>query len=156
MLEQFMQIMPVLFFALLLWLAGLSFMFYRLQSHYNKLGKGVKSQNLIKIIEDQISEIKKTKSDVSELGNFIAKMDRSNALNIQKIGLLRFNPFHETGGDQSFSLCLLDRDENGFVLTCLHTRDRTRVYAKPIQKAVSEYELSNEEMKALKLAQKHG
>lgn len=73
-------------------------------------------------------------------------------MNVQKIGLVRFNPFNETGGDHSFSLALLDGNGNGFVMTGLHTRERTRLYIKPIRNLKSEYELSQEEQKAIKEA----
>jgi len=72
----------------------------------------------------------------------------------QKLGLIRFNPFNETGGNNSFSLVLLDGKNNGWVMTGLHTRERTRLYVKPIKNLKSEYELSDEEKKALEKAVK--
>ena len=50
----------------------------------------------------------------------------------QRVGLVRFNPFEDTGGNQSFALALLDAEGNGWVLSSLHARTGTRVYAKPI------------------------
>jgi len=49
-----------------------------------------------------------------------------------KIKLTRFNPFKDTGGNQSFILTLLDSSNSGIILTSLHNRDNTRIYAKPI------------------------
>ena len=70
---------------------------------------------------------------------------------IQKVGFVRFNPFPQTGGDQSFSLSLLDENDNGFVLSSLHSRDTTRFYAKTIKNGQGDgYELSKEEKKAIK------
>ena len=67
-----------------------------------------------------------------------------------KIGLVRFNPFDELGGDQSFILCLLDNSQSGAIITSLHNRDSTRVYAKAIKNGQSENAtLSKEETKAL-------
>lgn len=67
-----------------------------------------------------------------------------------KINLIRFNPFDDLGGDQSFVLCLLDNANSGVIITSLHTRDSTRVYAKAIKNGQSQdLALSKEETKAL-------
>lgn len=74
--------------------------------------------------------------------------------NIQKVGLVKFNPFNETGGDHSFSLALLDGHKNGIIITSLHTRERTRLYVKDVSSGKSKIELSDEEKKALQLSLK--
>jgi hypothetical protein len=67
-----------------------------------------------------------------------------------KLQLVRFNPFNDVGGDQSFILCLLDKTNTGVIITSLHTRDSTRVYAKAIKNGSCESQsLSKEETKAL-------
>lgn len=72
-----------------------------------------------------------------------------------KIGLVRFNPFSETGGNQSFCLALLDGEDSGLVISSLHTRQTTRIYAKPVKKGKGDgYELSAEEKQAIKNAKK--
>ena len=68
------------------------------------------------------------------------------------IGLVRFNPFEDTGGNQSFALALLDRNGDGFVVSSLHARAGTRVYAKAVAAGKSEAALSDEEAEALRLA----
>ena len=73
---------------------------------------------------------------------------------MQKYGFVRFNPFGDMGGDHSFCLALLNGKHTGFVLTGLHTRERTRVYVKHIKRGKSEYDLSKEERKALEQALK--
>ena len=65
------------------------------------------------------------------------------------MGVVRYNPFSDTGSDQSFSIALLDSDNNGMVITSLYSRDGNRVYAKPVKNNVSEYSLSNEEKEAI-------
>ncbi len=67
-----------------------------------------------------------------------------------KINLSRFNPFDEIGGDQSFILCLLDNTNSGVIITSLHNRESTRVYAKTILNGQNDGQsLSKEETKAL-------
>ena len=71
-------------------------------------------------------------------------------MNIQKIGLLRFNPFKDTGGDQSFVLALLDNNDTGIVISALYSRLGTRWYAKKVAEGKGlEHELSDEEKKAI-------
>ena len=71
---------------------------------------------------------------------------------IQRVGLVRFNPFEDTGGNQSFALALIDAPGDGFVVSSLHSRTGTRVYAKAISDGRSEGALSDEEAEALRLA----
>ena len=71
------------------------------------------------------------------------------------MGLVRYNPFAETGGDQSFCLSLLDGNNNGLVISSLHSRENTRIYAKPVKKGkAANYDLSTEEKEAVKKAKK--
>ena len=70
----------------------------------------------------------------------------------QRVGLVRFNPFEDTGGNQSFALALLDAEGNGWVLSSLHARAGTRVYAKAIRGGRSDGALSEEETAAIKQA----
>ena len=73
-----------------------------------------------------------------------------DSLKPYKIKLVRYNPFEELGGDQSFILCLLDNTNSGVIITSLHNRDSTRIYAKPIINGESDnMALSKEETKAL-------
>ena len=67
-----------------------------------------------------------------------------------KMGLTRYNPFEDLGGDQSFILCLLDQHNSGVIITSLHNRDLTRVYAKPIKNGEGEnFSLSKDEKSAI-------
>jgi len=66
-----------------------------------------------------------------------------------KVSVVRYNPFGDIGGDQSFSIAMLDDYNNGVVVTSHYGRDANRVYAKPIKEGKPEYTLSNEENKAL-------
>lgn len=94
------------------------------------------------------------KKGFAEINKRLKFLEEDGKDHIQKVGLVRFNPFKELGGDHSFSLAILDNKESGIILTSLHTRDRTRVYMKEIKNGKSEYELSAEELKALDIAKK--
>lgn len=92
-------------------------------------------------------EIKELKENFTDFKN-LSKSD------LQKVGLVKFNPFNEIGGDHSFSLALLDGHKNGIIITSLHTRERTRLYVKEILLGKAKLELSKEEQKALQLSLK--
>lgn len=110
--------------------------------------------------EEQIIEaISKLKEGYDKSTNNLAKLEsdleeliQKSAFFIQKVGFTRFNPFEETGGDQSFSVALLDKNNDGFVLTSLHTRSGTRTYAKQIIDGKNKQEFSKEEQKVIKIA----
>lgn len=120
----------------------------------NRLTKGAKEKELVKILENILAEATKNTGGIEELKKQIARIDTEGVAHIQKVGLIKFNPFSEVGGDHSFSVAILDASDTGVVLTSIHTRDRTRVYAKVIRKGKSQTELSIEEKKALAEAQK--
>ena len=71
---------------------------------------------------------------------------------VQNVGMVRFNPFRDAGGDQSFCIALLDEKQNGVVISSLYARDGVRVYGKPIQAGASTYTLSEEERQAISKA----
>jgi len=68
---------------------------------------------------------------------------------IQKTGIVRFNPFSDIGGNQSFAIALLDEKNNGFVISSLFVKEGNRVYAKAVKDGKSEHSLSNEEIEAI-------
>ncbi len=71
---------------------------------------------------------------------------------LHRVGVVRFNPFSDTGGDQSFAVALLDGHDDGVVFSGLHSRAGCRVYAKPVTGGTSTYNLSAEEQEAIQKA----
>lgn len=149
------RLSTVILSLLLVWLGVLSALFYRLFSHYQKLTKGVTKRDLRSVLEKLLKDFEEDKKRVDSLLKEMKKVKKEILHDIQKIGLVRFNPFAETGGDQSFCLSLLDGEDSGLVISSLHSRDTTRVYAKPVNKGKSTgYQLSDEEKRAIKDAKK--
>lgn len=93
--------------------------------------------------------VEEVNTRLDELDEEYKRLDITNSLASQKISIVRFNPFGDTGGDQSFSLAVLDAHDSGYVLTSIHGRQGTRVYVKPIDFGKSKYSLSAEEQQAL-------
>ncbi len=90
--------------------------------------------------------------EVDRLGTRTGRLEAGAPRAFQRVGLVRFNPFEDTGGNQSFALALLDGEGNGWVLSSLHARSGTRVYAKAIRGGRSDGALSEEETDAIKQA----
>ncbi|MBI2031329.1 MAG: DUF4446 family protein [Candidatus Levybacteria bacterium] len=138
-----------------LWLLALSVLFWQMMSHYNRLTKGTNHKSLKAILEDLLIKIDLHQKDIEQLKKYCDNLLKDGNLHIQKVGLLRFNPFKDTGGDQSFILSLVDANDNGIIISALYSRSGTRWYAKKvIDGKGSDYELSEEEKKALKAASK--
>jgi hypothetical protein len=102
-----------------------------------------------------LKELAKLGKKNSELKNELEKLKSESRRHFQKLGFVRYNPFSGVGSDQSFSLAVLDDDNNGFIITSLFSREGNRVYAKAIEKGNSTYQLSDEEKEALDKAINH-
>ena len=143
--------------AIFIWLLVLSVIFYKARTHYNALSRGVTKQNLSSLLEKLLSEVDFSKKELVEIGRRYDKIEYNSLGYVSKLGLLRFNPFNDTGGDQSFILAMLNSRNDGILLSSLHGRTGTRWYSKKIKGGKSlEYELSNEEKTAIKNAKPIG
>jgi hypothetical protein len=114
--------------------------------------KKKKPENLKEVLT-YIRNIEKRINDISEKLDFTRKMA---GISLQKVGVVRFNPFKDMGGDQSFSIALLDFQNNGLVISSIYSREGNRVYTKPIKNGESEYQLSDEEKEAISRAMGSG
>ncbi|EKE12591.1 MAG: hypothetical protein ACD_13C00157G0009 [uncultured bacterium] len=136
------------------WLASLSIFLYKFFTTYKKLTNEVGVGDIKKILEKILSRGEENSRSISNIIKRLDVIEENDKRHIQKVGLIRFNPFSELGGDHSFCLAILDDRDSGVVITGLHTRDRTRVYMKDIHNGKSGLELSTEEKKAIASAQK--
>ena len=133
------------------WLIALSFFFWKILTHYNRITRGVSQKNLNTILDELIADVDLNKKDIEHLKQYSDKINKEGFFHIQKVGLVRFNPFKDTGGDQSFILSLIDGQDTGVIISALYSRSGTRWFAKKVVNGKGiEYELSEEEKKALK------
>lgn len=102
--------------------------------------------------EEILEAFKNLKEEIKKLSSRIEKTEKESPYFFQKFGLIRFNPYKEMGGDQSFSLVLLDKNDNGFIITSLSSRKGNRIFSKPVEKGKSAYQLSEEELQAIEKA----
>ena len=104
------------------------------------------------ILDRQLKRIDSLTERVDALNKLHHELEALSQRTIQKVAVIRYNPFSDTGGDQSFAIALLDSLGNGVVLSSLHSRTDTRVFAKPVQSGRSRFQLSDEEQDAIKKA----
>jgi hypothetical protein len=104
------------------------------------------------ILDRQLKRVEGLSERVDALNKLHHELENLTQRTIQKVGVIRYNPFSDTGGDQSFAIALLDSLGNGVVLSSLHSRTDTRVFAKPVQSGRSKFQLSDEEQDAIKKA----
>jgi hypothetical protein len=110
------------------------------------------SGGIDEILDRQLKRIEGLSERVNALNKLHHELENLSQRTIQKVGVIRYNPFADTGGDQSFAIALLDSLGNGVVLSSLHSRTDTRVFAKPVQSGRSKFQLSDEEQDAIKKA----
>lgn len=112
----------------------------------NKLGKG---DNIEDILKNYIKEVEKVEEEQKELRINIEKLENNINICVQKVGLVRYSAFKDTGSDLSFTLALLNRYNDGVVLNGIYSREMSNIYSKPIKDGKSNYSLSEEEKEAI-------
>jgi hypothetical protein len=137
---------------LLGWLIFLQIRLQRLTRQHRKLMTGVNGTDLEGLLNQHLDEIRRAAETVSALETRTRTIERTLEHTLQWMGMLRFNPFRNTGGAQSFALAIIDGNGDGVVLSSLHTRENTRVYAKPLHRWSSEHTLTEEEQQAISRA----
>lgn len=104
----------------------------RLKKKLHIFFSGKEAKNLEKVLLDQLQETRELDLEIQELFEISNRLRELGMKSIHKTAVMRFNPFKEVGGNQSFCVALLDGKNSGVVITSLHTREGTRVYSKPV------------------------
>ncbi len=115
-----------------------------------KMGKG---NNLPEMLKEYLDDVELIKRDNSEIKAYYTKLDSDISSCIQKVGLVRYNAFKDVGSDLSFAIAFLDREDNGVVFNGIYGSESSNIYAKPIKRGQSQYQLSEEEKYAIDLAE---
>ena len=114
-----------------------------------KLGNG---KNIEEDLENYMYRVERVEKQNAEILNYIKNVDNDLNKCIQKIGIVRYNAFQDTGSDLSFALALLDEKNNGVVLNGIYSREMSNIYAKPVENGKSKYTISEEENLAIEKA----
>jgi len=135
------------------WLVVLTGLVIRATSHYNRLSKGITKAKLEEVLDAILKTLHTVRGKTEALERVVKVLEKDEQLHIQRIGIVRFNPFADTGGAQSFSLAFLDKKNNGVIMTSLYARGGNRWYIKKIIKGKGkELALSKEEESAIEKA----
>ena len=121
-----------------------------LQKRYAMMMMDKDGESLESLMLARLEDIQKAKSDIVLLHSRCSNLKEQLEKCVQKVGVVRFNAFEDTGSDLSFAVALLDEKSDGVVISSIYGRSEARCYAKPITSGDSEYALSDEEKLAIK------
>jgi hypothetical protein len=119
---------------------------------YQALGGDSQGVSLPQLLESHMARVGEVSSRLEQLARLHDYLEVRSRGSLQHIGLVRFNPFEDTGSDQSFAIALLDDRRDGIVISSLHGRGTTRLFAKPVDAGESRHALSDEEAQAIRIA----
>lgn len=124
----------------------------RLGRRLESLTQGSDESSLEAVLGSHLDRVGQVVKDVEDVSARTSVVERDLQASFSRVGLVRYNPFEDTGGNQSFALALLDGRGDGFVVSSLHARAGTRLYAKSVTGGASDSALSEEEAEALRQA----
>lgn len=114
-----------------------------------RLGNG---SNIEEMLKQYIQTVDKVEEENKNLTKYCEKLDKEKEKCLQKIGMVRYNAFRDTGSDLSFTLAVLDENNSGVVLNGIYSREASNIYAKSVENGKSQYTLSEEEKEAIEKA----
>ncbi|NLM42595.1 MAG: DUF4446 family protein [Clostridiales bacterium] len=126
------------------WIITLTISLSRLKRKYKRMMKG-DSKNLEQLLRDYMSSVDIATERVDVLSKDLIHLKEQTDRCIQKVNIIRYNAFSDTGSDLSYSIAMLDNYDNGVIITSIYGRNETVTYAKPIENGKSRYPLSVEE-----------
>ena len=137
---------------LVVWLSLLQRSEARLRRRLRRILNENGTTGLDEVLGEQTKRIEALGKGVESLDALQRELQAATRLALRRVGVIRFNPFQDSGGDQSFAIALLDQDGTGIVVSSLHGRTETRIFAKPIANGRSMHSLSDEEQQAIRAA----
>lgn len=151
--ENFMLILAslniVLLIAFIIAVVKISGINKKYKNFMQKLGNG---KNIEEDLENYMYKVERVEKQNAEIMNLIQELKKDFEKSIQKVGIVRYNAYKDTGSDLSFTLAMLDENNNGVVLNGIYSRETSNIYAKPVENAKSTYILSEEEQEAIRRA----
>ncbi len=131
------------------WVIYITIRLSRVQKRYDQMMCDMDGKNLEGLFLARLKEITQAKEDIVLLERRCRDLDSKLALCVQKVGVVRFNAFNDTGSDLSYAVALLDQKGDGVVFSSIYGRNEARCYAKPIKDGKSGYLLTDEEKQAI-------
>ena len=151
--DTFLIILSTITIILLISIITIIIKFSKINNKYKKfmekLGNG---NNIQEDLENYMYRVERVERQNAEILMNIKNIEQDITKCIQKVGIIRYNAFKDTGSDLSFALALLDENNNGVVLNGIYSREMSNIYAKPVEKGNSKYTISEEEKQAIEKA----
>lgn len=151
--DNFLIALSVIVILLIIGLVVVIIKFNKISKKYTefmkKLGNG---KDIEEDLENYMYRVERVEKQNAEILNYMRNIDNDLNKCIQKIGIVRYNAFQDTGSDLSFALALLDEENNGVVLNGIYSREMSNIYAKPVENGKSKYTISEEEGLAIEKA----
>jgi len=144
--------MGIVIIGLLISVVLLSRRVRRANDAYRSLVSDNQGGSLQQLLDGHLGKVIEVGAKMEELDKLYAQLEVRSRGSLQHVGVVRFNPFEDTGSDQSFAIALLDDRRDGIVLSSLHGRGQTRMFAKPVEGGESKHQLSEEEAQAIRIA----
>ena len=126
----------------------------KLKAKYLKFMNGLSGVNIERVLEDCLDKVNFVIDKNKEIEYQMNSLERNMYYCIQKVGVVRYNAFDDVGSDLSYSVAMLDNNDDGLVISSLYARESSSTYAKPVSSGKSRYALSAEEIKAIDIAKK--
>ena len=142
----------ILFFITSIWLGFITVRQSRIIRRGKEIFTGHGKGDVYELLNSCLVKVKRVEESNLKVKNNLEGLIEIFKNSFQKIGVVRYNPLKDVGGNLSFTIALLDHKDNGIVITNIHSRDVDRLYAKPIKKGESDHNLSGEEREALSKA----
>ena len=142
-------VLCILFIGFFIMLVRLYSINKQYKTFLKKLGNG---KNIEEDLENYMYRVERVEKQNAEIKNLVDAIDANMDTCIQKIGIVRYNAFKDTGSDLSFALAMLDEKDNGVVLNGIYSREMSNIYAKPVENGKSKYTISEEEQEAIQKA----
>lgn len=131
----------ILFIMLMVTLKSLN----KLEGKYRKFMRGTDNKNLEALIVGYLDKIDEAKAETEQMKELYNNLNLKLKECIQKFSIIRYKAFDDVGSDLSFSIALLDQSNSGVIITGIYGRNESTTYAKPIDRGISRYDLSQEE-----------
>ncbi|QSZ27358.1 DUF4446 family protein [Aceticella autotrophica] len=126
----------------------------KLKRQYKNVMREIGTNDIIEILSENIKKTEEFNSKLDKFRMELSMINNEMKAAIKKVGIIRYNAFNDVGSDLSFSIALLDSEDNGIVLSGIYGRNETATFAKPVERGQSKYPLSAEEIQAIDKARK--
>ena len=151
--DNFLLILSIIVGILTIGFIAILYSNIKLKNKYNKFMKKIgNGKNIEEDLENYMYRVERVERQNAEIISYCKNLDDEVAKCIQKVGIVRYSAFKDTGSDLSFAVAMLDENNDGIVFNGIYSREMSNIYAKSVKNGGSEYTLSEEEKEAIRRA----